>query len=179
MANRELRPEWYDPTAALPAAGQLADPAAGARKYPDYLAWLAENDAAQKKLRFDGMSRGWAIGTTGFKQALLREHRERPDNSATDSDREKARRAEWSGFLTVLLKAAGKTEAHLVEGKSAGWKLAIASDLKRRSTVTNRWLAETMKMGNLHEVSRKVAAWQRAPDRRMQSLLAKTPNPKA
>lgn len=179
LVNRKLRPEWYDPTAALQAAGQLADTAAGARKYTEYLAWLAENDAEQKKLRFDDMSKGWAIGTTGFKQALLQEHRERLDNSATDSDRAEARKAEWSGFLTVLLKTAGKTEAHLMEGKSAGWKLAIAAELKRRSTVTNRWLAETMKMGNLHEVSRKVAAWRRAPDQRMQSLLAKTPNPKA
>ena len=77
-----------------------------------------------------------------------------------------------------MLKAAGKTEAQLMEGKSVGWKLAIAAELKRRSPATNRWLAETMKMGNLHEVSRKVAAWQREPDEPMPSLLAKTPNPK-
>ncbi len=30
-------------------------------------------------------------------------------------------------------------------------------------------------MGNPHEVSRKVAAWQRQPDKRMQSLLVNTP----
>ena len=80
-----------------------------------------------------------------------------------------------SGVLTWLLTAVGRTEVILVEIKSAGWKLAIAAELKRRSTVTNRWLAETMQMGNLHEVSRKVAAWQRKPDQRMQSLLVKTP----
>ena len=64
-----------------------------------------------------------------------------------------------------------------MEGKSVGWKLAIAAELKRRSNATDRWLAETMKMGNLHEVSRKVAAWQREPDERMPSLLAQTPRP--
>jgi hypothetical protein len=30
---------------------------------------------------------------------------------------------------------------------------------------TNRWLGITLQMGNLHEVSRKVAAWTRQPDR--------------
>ena len=62
-----------------------------------------------------------------------------------------------------------------MEGKSADWKRAIAAELKRRSTVTNRGLAETMQMGNLHEVGRKVAAWQRKPEKRIQSLLVKTP----
>lgn len=66
-----------------------------------------------------------------------------------------------------------------MEGKSADWKLAIAAELKRRRTVTNRWLAETMPMGNFHEVSRQVADSQRPPGKRRQSLLVKTPNPKA
>jgi hypothetical protein len=30
--------------------------------------------------------------------------------------------------------------------------------------VTNRWLATTLHMGNLHEVSRKVGVWMRQPD---------------
>jgi hypothetical protein len=38
----------------------------------------------------------------------------------------------------------GRTEANLVEGKSANWKLAIGAELKRCGTVTNRWLAQTM-----------------------------------
>ena len=175
LVNRKLRPEWYDPAGALRAGGQLADTAAGVRRYTAYLAWLAEDEAEQQKLRFDAMSKGWAIGTIGFKQTLLQEYRERLDRPARDGDLEEAREAEWSGCLTGLLKAVGRTEANLVEGKSADWKLAIAAELKRRSTVTNRWLAETMQMGNLHEVSRKVAAWQRKPDQRMQSLLVKTP----
>ncbi len=49
-----------------------------------------------------------------------------------------------SGVLTWLLTAVGRTEVILVERKSAGWKLAIAAELKRRSTVTERWLAGTM-----------------------------------
>ena len=44
------------------------------------------------------------------------------------------------------------------------------------ATATNRWLATTLHMGNLHEVSRKVNAWARQPDAALQK---KTPmNPK-
>ena len=85
----------------------------------------------------------------------------------------------WSGGLTGLRKAMGRTEANPVEGKSADWKLAIAAERKRRRTVTNRGLAETMQMGNLHEARRQVAAWQRKPRKRSQALLVTTPNPKA
>jgi hypothetical protein len=45
--------------------------------------------------------------------------------------------------------------------------------------VTNRWLATTMHLGNLHEVSRKVAAWTRQPDLTLLKKLGATPNPKA
>jgi len=79
---------------------------------------------------------------------------------------------------TGLGQAVGRTEANPVEGKSAGWKLAIAAELKRRRTVSNHWLAETMQMGNLHEARRQVAAWQRKPRKRRQSLLVTTPKPK-
>jgi len=46
------------------------------------------------------------------------------------------------------------------------------------ATVTNRWLAGSMPMGNPHEVSRQVAAWPRKPDKRRPFLLVKTSNPK-
>ena len=57
------RAAWYDPRAALTHAGGLADTAAGRRKYVEYLAWLAEDEPAQKEMRFSEMSTGWLIGT--------------------------------------------------------------------------------------------------------------------
>jgi hypothetical protein len=37
--------------------------------------------------------------------------------------------------------------------------------------VTNRWLAENMHMGSLHEVSRKVSAWTKHPDAELENKL--------
>jgi hypothetical protein len=41
----------------------------------------------------------------------------------------------------------------------------MAAALKERTTVTNRWLSETLHLGNKHEVSRKVSARSREQDR--------------
>jgi hypothetical protein len=55
----------------------------------------------------------------------------------------------------------------------------VAAVLKARTTVTNRWLGRALHMGNLYEVSRKVAAWTREPDLALAKKLHWTPNPKA
>ena len=68
----------------------------------------------------------------------------------------------WQETLASLLAKAGRTADDVASaGKSAEWKLALAAALKAQPTVTNRWLGEALYLGNLHEVSRKVAAWMR------------------
>ena len=57
-------------------------------------------------------------------------------------------------------------------GKSADWKLAVAAASKTRTTVTNRWPATTLHMGNLDEVSRKVSAWARPPNAALDKKLS-------
>jgi hypothetical protein len=64
------------------------------------------------------------------------------------------------------------------EGKSVSWKLAVAAALKERTTVTNGWLSETLRMGNRFEVSRKVSRWSRSPDRDLAKKVGFTTNPK-
>ncbi len=78
----------------------------------------------------------------------------------------------WQDELAaVLRKLKHRPEKLAQAGKSADWKLAVAAALKIRATVTNRWLAITLHMGNLHEVSRKVGAWSRQPDPALQKKL--------
>ena len=64
----------------------------------------------------------------------------------------------------------GKQREDLIrEGKLAAWKIAVAVALKRRTTATNRWLGTNLRLGGLHEVRRKVSAWERPPDLRLQN----------
>jgi putative transposase len=180
MAPR-LRPAWYAPDAALEHAGGLKDTPAGRAKYLDYLAWLAEDEPARKEQRFAEMSRGWVIGSAGFAKETVQAHAAtlgRGRRMAAET--RVAQEAAWRETLAKLLGRVGHTEGELAAtGKSEGWKLALAAALKARTTATNRWLGAALHLGNMHEVSRKVAAWTREPDAALSRKLGLTPNPKA
>lgn len=181
LMETKQRPAWYDPHPALEHAGGLPDTPAGRRKYLEYLAWLAEDEPARQKQRFAEMSQGWVIGGGEFAKAMVRENRELAGHGRRlAAEMQEAREAVWQEELARLLgKLRRKPEELAQAGKSAGWKLAVAAALKARTTVTNRWLATTLHMGNLHEVSRKVNAWMREPDPPLQRKLLSTPSPKA
>jgi hypothetical protein len=166
MAPKQ-RPAWYAPQPALEHAGGLPDTPAGRRKYLEYLAWLAEDEPARKKQRFAEMSQGWVIGGGEFTKALVRENRALTGQGRKlAAEMREAREAVWQEELAAVLRKLRRKPAELAQaGKSTDWKLAAAAALKARTTVTNRWLATTLHMGNLHEVSRKVAAWSRQPAR--------------
>jgi len=175
------RRPWFDPQAALEHAGGLGDTPAGRRKYLEYLGWLAEDEPARKAQRFDQMSRGWMIGSREFAAGLIEEYGATAGQGRrlAAADRE-ASEAIWQANLRQLLDRLGRTEAQLASaGKSADWKIAVAAALKARTTATNRWLGTALRLGNLYEVSRKVAAWTRDPQPSLARKLQLTPNPKA
>ena len=180
LVTPRLRPAWYEATAALDHAGGLRDTPAGRKKYLEYLAWLAEDEPARKAQKFSEMSRGWLIGTHEFTKAMVREHGQAARRSGQLSgEMRAAQEAVWRETLDRLLLRLKKTAADVAAaGKSVDWKLAIAAAMKARTTATNRWLGTALCMGNLHEVSRKVAAWRREPDRTLAEKLQKTPTPK-
>jgi REP element-mobilizing transposase RayT len=168
-----IRAAWYDPAAGLEHAGGLTDTAAGRRAYLKYLAWLQEDEPARKEQRFAEMSRGWIIGSRKFAKELVREQLELTGQGPRLATEIQAAREEiWQETLLALLRKLRRGESELAMAeKSADWKLALAAELKERTTVTNRWLATTLHMGNLHEVSRKVAAWSRQPDPSLKKKL--------
>ncbi|MCW5549920.1 MAG: transposase [Opitutaceae bacterium] len=173
LLEPKQRPAWFDPQPALAHAGGLPDTRAGHRQYLAYLAWLSEDEPARKKQRFAEMSRGWVIGGGEFTREIMRENRELiGQGRRLAAEMQEACEAVWREELAVLLKKLRRKPEELAPaGKSADWKLAIAAALKARTTVTNRWLATTLHMGNLHEVSRKVCAWTRQPDAALQRKL--------
>jgi REP element-mobilizing transposase RayT len=180
LMRPKQRPEWSSPDPALVHAGGLADNASGRGKYLEYLAWLSEDEPARKQQKFEAMSRGWIIGSKGFARALVQEHKELSGQGPRlAKEVQAAREAVWLDTRERLLRQLCHTAAELEPaGKSVDWKLAVAAGLKARTTATNRWLAQNLCMGNMHEVSRKVAAWIRRPDPALFSLINQTPNPK-
>ena len=135
-------------------------------RYLAYLAWLHEDDAAQKQLAFGQMSRDWAIGTREFKKDLIREHKQLAESlrAHPESGREIAREL-WqerlSAYLAVLKKSGEEVRG---SAKGAPWKVAVAAAMKTSTTASNPWLTEQLSMGSTFRLSRLVSACRADPD---------------
>ena len=69
--------------------------------------------------------------------------------------------AYWDALLPLLRRRRREESELAVSPKSAEWKVAVAAELKARTTVTNRWLGEALHPGQLRTVRRLVNAWQK------------------
>jgi REP element-mobilizing transposase RayT len=167
LMEPKSRPGWYRPEPALAHAGELADTPRGRANYLAYLAWLAEDEQAQKAQRFAAMSKGWIIGTPEFAKSMLKENQALAGQGRRmAAETRTAREALWQEELAALLRKTGRTAGELAaDRKSANWKAALAAEMKARTTATNRWLGAALHMGGLHEVSRQVGIWKRRAER--------------
>jgi hypothetical protein len=86
----------------------------------------------------------------------------------------------WTYLLGTALRALHKaTEDLITSGKSAPWKLAIASWLKARSQAGNPWLAQHLRLGVPTGTSRNIARYRGSlqycdPDWKKLSAIATT-----
>jgi hypothetical protein len=155
----KLRPTFMDVSCALDLAGGLKDTSRGRQKYGDYLKWLDENELERKKLAFDKMCSGWALGTKEFKKEVLKS-----EGLLKDGDRQavflegrelqEANELQWESLLERGLNAASKSNTDIQnERKSADWKIWIAYQLKHYSSASNLWITTKLNMGAAQAVS--------------------------
>lgn len=177
LVHARNRKPWYSPIESLGHAGGLADTVAGRQRYLQYLGWLTEDEPERKKQLFERMSKGWVIGTRSFKNALKAEHRDLA--AAMEQgvhELEDLRDDERTVALTVLLHCLKKDSADISsDAKGARWKVAIAAEMKRRTTATNPWIAERLNMGSPFRLSRLVSKWAptNSEEKEMQRRCAK------
>lgn len=178
LMEPKKRPGCLQVQEFLNAAGELTDTAADRRKYGEYLAWLNENERAQKQLKFESMSRGWVLGGRAFKQALVKEHREKLAQGGRDwATTREAREMLWTEALHAAMAKLGKCSADVEKDrKAAPWKVAVAAQLKSASTVSNIWLAERLGMGAPDGVSRYVHELRRGERKEAEKLKHKITN---
>lgn len=161
LGRPKLRPVFLHPETALIEAGALADTTAGWHSYGDYLAWQLEEGPAGKSKAYVSMSKGWALGGKGFRQALLQDHAVAADARAWESDGvREVRRAQWQTVLDRLrqsLPAKGSQDRR----KSAPWKVKLAQQMKACTDASNGWLAEQLEMGSATYLSKHVGLTQR------------------
>ena len=131
--------------ACCKGAGGLRDSPAGRQKYLEYLEWLAEDECRKKALLFDRMSKGWTHGAKEFKKAVLE----------SGSGAREAAELLWERQLERCLTALGRTAADSEsEARSADWKVAIATRLKRSALCKNARIDRKLNMGSRASISR-------------------------
>jgi REP element-mobilizing transposase RayT len=172
-----LRPVFLHPETALAEAGDLMDEQRGWQAYEKYLDWQVAEGPAGKSQAYVPLSRGWALGSEGFKRALVKDHALAAAARAWEhggADEIRADRGE--DVLKRALRILRRTEEEFIQPpKSARWKVALAAFVKERTPVSNRWVAERMGFGRAAYASRLVSVMRRQqnPPAELTKLRAK------
>ena len=143
------RLEWLSAHAWLEELG-LADSHRDWNRYVADLRALALNPEEQQKRGFNELTRDWAIGSHGWKQALAREYGHRaleldlPRNESLELKEQR-----WTAMLESEMRRRGKDpHAAVHDRKSARWKVEIAFALRKQSGAPYRWISQSLAMGS-------------------------------
>jgi putative transposase len=175
LTTSRERKAWFSPEACLTHAGGLRDTPKDRVRYLEYLSWLQEDNEGQKALRFEQMSKGWAVGEGAFKKDLARFNEGTEALMLQRGDRKLAEEL-WETRVASCLKAVAKSEAAVAEDpKGASWKVAVAAVMKTTTTAGNPWIAKRLNMGSPFRLSRLVGDCRANPARYdpFRSLCAK------
>jgi REP element-mobilizing transposase RayT len=150
---------WLSPTRLLQQR-VLSDSSAGWNRYVEQLKLLAASPREQQRLGFDELSRGWAIGTTGWRAAVARDHvhlAATPD--LPQAEIRDLREARWSLQLQQLLPLWGKNPEDL-KCAPAGvvWKVELAARLRQEAGASYSWIARNL--NTLRPASLRVAVFR-------------------
>ena len=156
---RKSRPAWLEAGIVLAESGGLPDTKAGWKGYLAHLALMAETDPGERDRRLGKLSRGWCVGSPGFRAELrknltdrLGRDRQRFAGIARDEWR-KERETAWEEYLQASAAAMGINLNALPKKKSDPEKVQLAAILKHMSDVSNGWLAQRLGMGAPGSVS--------------------------
>jgi REP element-mobilizing transposase RayT len=135
--------------------GDFDDSKGGWTRYFLHLRLVNSDDPKEIEELDRRMCRGWSLGSSEFRKAVSKDlarnqtilRIEREDLADID-------RTRWETYLESCLKHLGKSvkEAQS-EKRSANWKLAISTKMKRETSVTNLWLTDRLHMGSARSVS--------------------------
>ena len=122
----------------------LTDDAAGWSACERRLCELALDEAEQKRLGFGEMTKGWAIGTAGWRAALAKQLSQKELVGMSRQESRGVREDQWQAALDFRLADLGRSQAELVPliPRQIGetWRLELAAHL-RKSGAPYTWIA--------------------------------------
>ena len=136
----------------------MGDSPADWQDYAGHLAGLVAGDEGRSGATFARMCRSWIYGSDSFRRDRGRDlNRMTAAGDWGGAKLAELNRQEWETRLEAGVRVLGRElPAAASELKSAPWKVALASWLKRHTSATNRWLTERLNMGPPDAVSRYV-----------------------
>lgn len=163
LRHPRRRPPFLRTDVVLGTAGGLADTPGGRGRYATYLEWQAHDGPAGRSSAYTNMSKGWALGGTAFRSALVYDHALVARTRAWElSGAKEIREKQWAAALASLLGLARLPRARLpLLPKSAPVKLAIAAVMKTRTQASNDWLCRWLHLGHPRAFSHNLTLYRR------------------
>jgi len=142
-----------NPQVWLQARGGWNDNTEGWAAYRKHLEVLSLDETTQKQQGLEGLSRGWAIGTPGWRQALAKEYAHK--KLSTGMEREQVlelKIATWESKLETALSLIRKNRDDLkTKPRFNEWKILLARELRDFGASTT-WIAEQLLLGKASSV---------------------------
>lgn len=131
------------------AAGRFGTDDAARMAYEAYLIEVGSDEAKGEALGLKGLSKGWAIGSSGWRRAMAKEFGHLALNPGLERDEvNELRVGAWENALTHMLESLGRTEADLAtKPKRQDWKVEIALQVRKESGASLAWLANRLQLG--------------------------------
>lgn len=152
--KKSERPECLEAASWLGTSGSK-DNQADWRRYLRWLVAMGEDEQAQRREGMMGLSKGWAIGTNGWRKALAKEHAHMALNPGLEKQEvREIQEARWEDVLGQALRRQRKTSEDVASApKGIGWKVEIAARLREECMASNTWIAKQLHMGHPRAVS--------------------------
>ena len=152
--RRGERPLWLRASRWL-GHHKLNDNDDGWARYAERLAQIA--GTADRRRDHDELCRGWAIGTSGWRRAIARDHQHMAlQPGVARNEIAELKHARWATALEKALASSGHSAESLrTERKGAPWKRQLAIQLRGEAGASHAWLAENLHMG----CANSVRAW--------------------
>ena len=140
------RPPGLTPDRFLRNCG-FTDDKEGWSAYMERLGLLGLDEAEQKRLGWADFSKGWAIGTSGWKRALAKEFAQKSLVGLARDEAQAIREAGWQTVLETALLDVGRTLADLTpvlpRARGHSWRLPLAARL-REAGAPYPWIAAAL-----------------------------------
>lgn len=142
------RPDFLVAAGWMSAIG-LTETSDGWAKYLGRLRDLAGEAQQAGNDRSAGFSRGWAIGTHAWKQAIARELRHHAlEIGYAAAEIRDINEARWGELLDAELMRAGRSRRDAARAsRGARWRVVIARRLRDQGGVPYAWIASQLQMG--------------------------------